>query len=110
MAFMMSCRRLSTSSRVQLMCWEFWDISRPETATPPALAALPGPYRILLLQEDLDAVRLGGHVGAFGDQLAAVLDQRLGVVAADLVLGGRRERAVALDAPRALAVLVLGRP
>jgi len=25
----------------------FWDISSPEVATPPALAALPGPYSIL---------------------------------------------------------------
>ena len=30
-------------SRDQLMNWAFWDISRPEVATPPALAALPGP-------------------------------------------------------------------
>ena len=28
----------------------FWLISKPETATPPALAALPGPKRILLLR------------------------------------------------------------
>ena len=28
------------------MCRASCDISRPETATPPALAALPGPYRI----------------------------------------------------------------
>lgn len=31
----------STSSEVQAMRCEFWAISRPETATPPALAAFP---------------------------------------------------------------------
>ena len=42
-AFMMPCSRWSTSSRVQLRRMLFCDISRPEVATPPALAALPGP-------------------------------------------------------------------
>lgn len=27
---------------IRLTRWEFWAISRPETATPPQLAALPG--------------------------------------------------------------------
>ena len=45
MAIMILCRRSSTSSRVQLRRALFWDISRPEVATPPALAALAGPYR-----------------------------------------------------------------
>ena len=34
------------SSAVQLYLMEFWLISKPETATPPALAALPGAKRI----------------------------------------------------------------
>ena len=39
---MMACRRASTSSDVQDRRSEFWLISRPETDTPPALAALAG--------------------------------------------------------------------
>ncbi len=46
MLFMIRWRRLSTSSRVQGIRMLFWAISSPETATPPALAAFPGPYRI----------------------------------------------------------------
>ena len=38
---MMSLSLSSTSSDVHAMRCEFWAISRPETATPPALAALP---------------------------------------------------------------------
>ena len=33
----------STSSAVQYKRWELCAISKPEVATPPALAALPGP-------------------------------------------------------------------
>ena len=43
MFFMMPCSFSSTSSRVQERRMLFCDISRPEVATPPALAALPGP-------------------------------------------------------------------
>src|SRR5207302_10814670 len=47
MAIMILCRRSSTSWRVQLRRALFCDISRPDVATPPALAALAGPYRTL---------------------------------------------------------------
>src|SRR5690606_36680233 len=50
MSFMMVYSRLSTSSWLQLIRSEFWLSSRPETATPPALAALAGPYRIFALR------------------------------------------------------------
>ena len=40
---MMSCSRWSTSSRVHESRMLFWDISRPDVATPPAFAALAGP-------------------------------------------------------------------
>jgi len=43
MLFMIIFSRVSTSSRVQDSRMLFCDISRPETDTPPALAALPGP-------------------------------------------------------------------
>ena len=39
MSFMIWCGRWSTSSADHERCSEFWLISRPETATPPALAA-----------------------------------------------------------------------
>ena len=42
MPIMIFSRRSSTSSRVHDKRSEFWDISRPEVATPPALLALPG--------------------------------------------------------------------
>ena len=43
MFVMMSLRRPSTSSRVHERRRLFWLISRADTATPPALAALAGP-------------------------------------------------------------------
>src|ERR1700688_462613 len=45
MAIMILCRRSSTSSRVHDMRMLFCDISNPDVATPPALAALAGPYK-----------------------------------------------------------------
>ena len=48
----MSCSLPSTSSNVQAMRIEFWAISNPDTATPPAFAALPGPYKILASTND----------------------------------------------------------
>ena len=41
--------------------------------------------------EDVDGLLGGTHVGALGDELAAGGDQGLGLVAGDLVLGGRGE-------------------
>src|SRR5258706_3334535 len=38
--------RSSTSSRDHDRRMEFWLISRPDTATPPALDALPGAYSV----------------------------------------------------------------
>ena len=54
--------------------------------------------------EDLDSLRGGRHVRALSDKLAAVRDQRLGVVAVELVLGRAGQRDVALDAPRTRAL------
>src|SRR5262245_1236546 len=47
MLIMILCSRWSTSSRVQLSRSAFCDISNPLVATPPALAALAGPYSTL---------------------------------------------------------------
>eukprot|EP00964_Phaeocystis_antarctica_P008800 scaffold4776_cov38-Phaeocystis_antarctica.AAC.1 len=86
---MMVSSRPSTSSRVQARRSEFCDISRPETATPPALVRH----------------RLGGarHVGALADGDHAVGRQLLRRLAVHLVLGGAREGDVGLDGPDALA-------
>jgi hypothetical protein len=43
---MIPFNRFSTSSLVQYNRAEFCDISNPDTATPPALVALPGAYSI----------------------------------------------------------------
>src|SRR4030095_15914789 len=57
---MISRRRSSTSSRVQVIRNEFWLISSPETATPPALDALPGAYRIPFFKNQLTASYVEG--------------------------------------------------
>src|SRR5450759_5606215 len=49
MAIMIACNRCSTSSRDHDSRIEFWLISSPDVATPPALDALPGAYRMRLL-------------------------------------------------------------
>ena len=46
MFFMMPFNFSSTSSNVHDRCIAFWLISNPETATPPALLALPGAERV----------------------------------------------------------------
>src|SRR5699024_7650136 len=56
--------------------------------------------------ECLNRFRGGRHIRALGNELAAVRDQCLGVVAVELVLGCAGERDVALDAPRTLALRV----
>ena len=63
---MMSFSRASTSSRVHAMRSESCDISRPETATPPAFAALPGPYRIPAFT---NCSTPSGEVGMFAPSL-----------------------------------------
>src|SRR5215470_11185218 len=60
MEIMILCRRSSTSSRVQESRMLFCDISRPEVATPPAFAALAGPYSTLLSRNSLVASSVDG--------------------------------------------------
>ena len=100
---MMWRKRESTSSRGHGKRIEFWLISSPEVATPPALAAFPGPKRIFLCQEKIDTRRDGRHVGGFGNQIATVLNQFLGIFAGNLVLRSTRKRAIAFDPPGPLA-------
>src|SRR3546814_1234964 len=57
----------------------------------------------LCILEDMHAVEVGRHVGAFADRDAAVLDEHLGIVAEQLVLRRARQSDVARHAPRRLA-------
>ena len=60
MFFMICCSLASTSSKVQFRRWLFWLISRPEVATPPALAALAGPKGMPAVWKALVASRVQG--------------------------------------------------
>ena len=70
-----------------------------------------------LVLEDLNGLESAAHVGALGDELAAVGNKSLGLLLADLVLGGARQsnvdladvdpRANALNVPEVVLVLVL---
>ena len=102
---MMWRNRESTSSRGHGKRIEFWLISRPEVATPPAFAALPGPNRIFFSRNR--STRHAGHVGRFRDKITTVIDQFLGVFGCDLVLRRTRKSAIAFYAPRPLAGHIL---
>src|SRR5512133_1891826 len=60
MVNMMWRKRESTSCLVHDKRIEFWLISSPEVATPPAFAAFPGPYRILPLRNTVIASGVDG--------------------------------------------------
>ena len=60
MLTMMPCSFSSTSSKLQDILREFWLCSRPEVATPPALAALPGMNRIFFSTNSSVASRVEG--------------------------------------------------
>ena len=60
---------------------------------------LAGPERDAGVAEHLDALGGGRHVRALDHQAAPVLDQGAGVVAVELVLGGRGDGQVAPDLP-----------
>ena len=51
----MCCNLVSTSSLVQVLLRLFWAISKPDTATPPALEAFPGPNITLFFCNTLTA-------------------------------------------------------
>ena len=98
----------STSSKVQLSLSAFWDISRAEVATPPALAALPGAEDHAVLLEILRRFQGGGHIRTLADHGNAVGDQGFRVFKLQLVLGRARKRQIALDGPDALSLVILG--
>src|SRR5262249_52582227 len=61
---MMWRKRESTSSRGHGKRIEFWLISRPDVATPPAFAALPGPNRIFFSMKRSTAAGTLGMLAA----------------------------------------------
>lgn len=69
-ASMMPLSLLSTSSLVQATREEFWAISRPETATPPALAALPEGWKEngLVVVMMMMRIWMGGGKGGRGQR------------------------------------------
>ena len=65
----MSFNRSSTSSLVQFKRIEFCVISKPEAATPPALAALPGANNTLASKNCLIASKVQGILAASVTQI-----------------------------------------
>src|SRR3989339_787572 len=57
---MILSKYLSVSSKLQDSLWLFWAISKPEVATPPALAALAGPKATLFFKKTLIASGVEG--------------------------------------------------
>jgi len=73
---MILCSRSSTSSRVRARLLLFCDISSPEVATPPALAAVARPIKDFRIEEKLRRLERARQVRAFGNQWDAVIDKR----------------------------------
>lgn len=95
---MIDRRRVSVCAKDHESRLAFCCISSALVATPPALDALPGAYST---PESWKYFTASGvrHIGAFGDQLHTVLDQRAGVLAVKLVLGRARQRDLARHLP-----------
>ena len=93
---------------------EFWLISRPEVATPPAFAAFSGTVEHLVIEVNFNSIRSRRHVSALCYCIYAVCSEVLSEVAVDLVLGcaGQSDVSLDLSAPNAafvvLSVLVGG--
>lgn len=100
MPAMISASRCSVCSNVQESRLAFCCISRAEVATPPALAALPGP-KATPASSKADHVGGGGHVRAFDHSHHTVADEGGGVSTRELVLGRARHGDVAGHVPDA---------
>ena len=74
---------------------------QPGNRHAAGVGRLARPVENLGVEEDIDALGLGGHVGPFRNADAAVLDQRAGVVGADFVLRRTGEGQFALERPTA---------
>ena len=91
----------ATSHGIRML---FCAISRPEVATPPALAALPGPNRIFASRNRFNAFDRGRHVRAFRHDINAVLQQIRRVPGIDFVLRGTRKCALRLVIPERVVI------
>ena len=85
---MMPVRRSSVYSKLHESRMAFCCISRPEVATPPRVGSLAGSEQHTRLLESVDSLGGGGHVGAFRHRCDTVTDQRGGLLAVQLILGG----------------------
>src|SRR4030095_3811868 len=72
------------------------------------ICCFTGAKKDFSLEEQIDACWDSRHVGRFGNQVAAVLDQLPGVFAGDLVLRRARKRAITLNTPRSLPFYIFG--
>ena len=88
---------------------EFWLISSAEVATPPALAALPGPKSTpLCWKQPRCASRVVGMLAPSATHMTPFLIERLGACSSiQLVLGRAGQGDVAGNGPDALAALVI---
>ncbi len=86
----MMMQTASTFSAFQPMRAAFCAISRPEVATPPALAALPGQQHASF-QEQVGCGDGGRHVGAFRHGLDAIGNRLAGGIDVQFVLGRARQ-------------------
>src|SRR5664280_78043 len=71
------------------------------------VGGLAGTVEDALLDEDVDALGDGRHVGAFGDHVHAVVQEVLRILGVDLVLHRAREGALGLVVPQRVEVLGL---
>ena len=72
------------------------------------VGGLAGAEEDAAVLEILGGIQGSGHIGTLGHCEAAVCHQHLGVVQQKLILGSAGKRHIALDAPDALAFVVLG--
>ena len=77
---MIPCSFASTSSNVQLRRSLFWDISRADVATPPALAALPGSKDHAIFLQIFCCIHSGRHISTFAYSQASVCYQLFCIV------------------------------
>ena len=71
------------------------------------VGSLAGDKQDTILLQVLGSIKSGGHVGTFADCIDTVLNESLGIVEIQLVLGCAGKSNVDLDGPDALAFVIL---
>ena len=72
------------------------------------ICCFTGAKKDFSLEEQIDARWDSRHIGCFGNQIAAVLDQLPRIFASDFVLRGARECTIAFDVPRPPPFYIFG--